>query len=57
MSCRTAGYLYRQTDEDIVVLMSMSIGGFVDEGIQIPRVAVQKITVWRDASDATEEGQ
>ncbi len=46
LACKSSGYLLDQNDERVVILQSQAESGSITDAIQIPRVAITKMTVF-----------
>lgn len=46
-ACKTAGYLFRDTEESVVIMQNQSDAGGVGEAMVIPKPMVKSMRVWR----------
>lgn len=48
--CKTTGYLFKETDKNVAIVLNQSHSGNLDMMMQIPKVAIVSRTVLREAS-------
>lgn len=52
LNCRTVGYLYRDREDYVTIVLSQAGVGCVAEATTIPRVAIKSMTELKPAEDA-----
>ena len=53
--CKSTGYLFHEDDTRIALVMNQGLSGNICEAIQIPKVAVQRVTLLRGAQAEEEK--